>query len=348
MPSVTHPHFNFKVGSMTVLNLRSSTFAIVAATLIGNNNEFAAAFIPASSSLAASSRARNPFTVRRMANDEIDGAQITSARKELKFDDKRGRFFETDMDSEECIPDEEYCAIDDDTGTRIRLTMAEKERIFLDSLQAYYASGRQLLPDEDFDALKEDLQWNGSSVVVVNRQESNYLAAMEAYLKGNPIMDDVEFDLLKKELKETGSKFAVDKEPKCYIDSGVCKVTLQEDKFRSNLLYLPAILTLSVVWLGLAFEIIEPFIRVNPLILFALGVPLISQGSKTITEDYIFQNKLVAYGPCPSCEHENRLYFGDILGVEGFGDEGKVKCPKCKAPFTVQRQSLRASTLKNK
>ena len=193
--------------------------------------------------------------------------------------------------------------------------------------------------------MKEDLQWNGSSVVAVNRQESKYLAAVEAYLKGQPTMDDVEFDNLKKELKDMGSKFAVDTDPKCYIDSGVCKVTLQEDKFRSNLLYLPAGLILSVVWLGLAFELIEPLIRINPIILFALGAPLITKGATKITEEFIFPNKFVAYGPCPSCEYENRLYFGDILGVEGFGEEGNVKCPSCKTVFTVQRKSLRASTL---
>ena len=215
----------------------------------------------------------------------------------------------------------------------------------MNALQSYYASGRQLLSDEDFDLLKEDLQWNGSDVVVVNRQESSYLAAMEAYLKGQPIMDDTEFDALKLELKETGSKFAVDTEPKCYIDTGVCKVTFQEDKFRSNLLYLPAGAILSVAWLALSFELIEPFIRINPILLFALGLPLITQYSKTITEDFLFENTKVAYGPCPSCEAENRIYFGNILGVEGFGDEGSVKCPKCKSVFTVQRNTLRASTL---
>lgn len=212
-------------------------------------------------------------------------------------------------------------------------------------MQSYYASGRQLLSDEDFDLLKEDLEWNGSSVVSVNRQESKYLQAVEAYLKGEPIMNDTEFDALKAELKESGSQFAVDTEPKCYIDTGVCKVTFQEDNFRSNLLYLPAGLAIAVVWLGLAFEIVEPFIRVNPLILFALGSPLIYTGAKTITEDFLFEDKLVAYGPCPSCETENRVYFGNILGVEGFGKEANAKCPKCKEVFTVQKRTLRASTL---
>jgi len=324
--------------------MRLFIFAIATALLSGNVNEFASAFTP-TSSVTVATQVRSRFSVMKMADGDYDGAQVKSVRKQLKFDDKTGRFFETDIDLDECIPEEEFCTIDDETGNKIRLTIAEKERIFLDSLQSYYASGRQLLSDEDFDLLKEDLQWNGSSVVVVNRQESKYLAAMEAYLKGQPIMDDAEFDELKKELKETGSKFAVDTEPKCYIDTGICKVTLQEDKFRSNLLYLPAALTLSVVWLGLAFEIIEPFVRVNPIILLAIGIPLITAGSKTLTEDYIFQNNLVAFGQCPSCEAENRIYFGDILGVEGFGDEGNLKCPKCKDVVTVQRNTLRASTL---
>ncbi|VEU37723.1 unnamed protein product [Pseudo-nitzschia multistriata] len=326
---------------MAIIKLSSPLFAIVASALISNVAAFTPAFTPA----ILPTGSRGSFTAVRMAEEDLDGAQVTSARKELKFDDKTGRFFETDIDLEECIPEEEFCTIDEDTGSKIRLTVAEKERIFLDALQSYYATGRQLLSDEDFDLLKEDLQWNGSDVVVVNRQETAYLAAMEAYLKGQPIMDDAEFDKLKEELKESGSKFAVDTEPKCYIDSGVCKVTLQEDKFRSNLLYLPAGLTLSVVWLGLAFELIEPFIRVNPIILFALGLPLIVDGSKKITEELIFTDKLIAYGPCPSCEYENRIYFGDILGVEGFGDEGSVKCPNCKTVFTVQRKTLRASTL---
>jgi len=193
--------------------------------------------------------------------------------------------------------------------------------------------------------LKEDLQWNGSPLVVLNRNEAKYLAAMEAYLKGKPIMDDTEFDTLKRELKEAGSKFAVDTEPKCYIDTGVCKVTLQEDKFRSNLLYLPAGIILSIGWLGIGFELIEPLIRLNPIVLILLGAPLIYNGSKIITEDFIFENKLIAYGPCPSCEAENRVYFGNILGVEGFSDVAEVKCGNCKTDFTVQRATLRASTL---
>jgi hypothetical protein len=70
-----------------------------------------------------------------------DKFQMTSGRKEIMFDEKSGRFFETDLNAEECIPDEEFCTIDDATGKKIRLTVAEKERIFLDSLQVSDSRG---------------------------------------------------------------------------------------------------------------------------------------------------------------------------------------------------------------
>ena len=184
-----------------------------------------------------------------------DGTTITSARKEIGYDAASGRFFETDIDPEDCIPEDEYCVVDKATGELVRLTLEEKERIFLDALQvscavigkreqtniclvggpwfqyvfnqhrfvklyiskSYYVSGRQLLNDAEFDLLKEDLAWNGSAMVNMNRQETKYLASVQAYLKGKPILSDAEFDQLKSELKEQGSQFASSKEPKCYI-----------------------------------------------------------------------------------------------------------------------------------
>lgn len=225
------------------------------------------------------------------------------------------------------------------------MTVAEKERIFIDALQSYYVNGRELLKDEEFDALKEDLSWNGSKLVNLNRDETKYLSAMQAYMRGKPILSDDEFDTLKLTLKESGSKIAVDTEPKCYIDTGICKVTLETDEFRSNLLYLPAGLVIFIAWLGISFEFIEPFVRVNPLLLLAIGSPLVYTGAKTLTNDYIFQDFEILYGPCPSCESEERVYFGGILGEPGFDDIATFKCQKCKDPITVQRQTKRASTL---
>lgn len=128
-------------------------------------------------------------------------------------------------------------------------------------------------------------------------------------------------------------------------DTGICTVTYQPDNFRSNLLYLPVGSILALLWLAVGFEIIEPIIRLNPIILAALGAPLIYNGSISITESFIFPNNKIVYGPCPACENETRVYFGDILGVEGFGDVASVRCDKCKATINVQRKTLRASTL---
>lgn len=315
----------------------SFTSALTLAALIARGNAFSPTvkpFVPALQKVSLN-----------MVDGPSDGKKIASGKKEIGFDATSGRFFETGRSAEECVPDDEYCVLDENTGKLVRLTLAEKERIFLDALQSYYASGREVLGDEEFDLLKEDLQWNGSPLVQMNRNEAKYLAAMQAYLNGRPILNDAEFDALKKTLKEEESQFAVSTDPKCYIDTGICTVTMKEDFFRSNLLYLPVGAVLSLLWLGFSFEIIEPFIRVNPLLLIAFGAPAIFTGTKKITDDFIFVNNKIVYGPCPSCEAENRIYFGDILTVEGFGDIADVKCPSCKQVFTVQRNTLRASTI---
>eukprot|EP00579_Thalassiosira_antarctica_P006991 CAMPEP_0201882058 /NCGR_PEP_ID=MMETSP0902-20130614/13061_1 /ASSEMBLY_ACC=CAM_ASM_000551 /TAXON_ID=420261 /ORGANISM="Thalassiosira antarctica, Strain CCMP982" /LENGTH=332 /DNA_ID=CAMNT_0048410431 /DNA_START=50 /DNA_END=1048 /DNA_ORIENTATION=+ len=325
---------------------KTPRFAAAIACLVAGSDAFSPSLT--GNSVAVNSfrhQAVGPLFVVGAGDGPKDGTTLTSARKEIAYDAASGRFFETDLDPEDCVPDDEYCVVDKDSGELVRLTLEEKERIFLDSLQSYYVSGRQLLNDAEFDLLKEDLAWNGSTMVNMNRQETKYLAAVQAYLKGKPMLPDAEFDQLKKDLKEEGSAFASSKDPKCYIDTGICTVTYQPDNFRNNLLYLPVGAVLSIFWLGFGFEVIEPIIRLNPLILAALGAPLIYNGSITLTDKFIFPNNQIVYGPCPACETETRVFFGNILGVEGFGDVAGVKCTKCKAAIQVQRKTLRASTL---
>lgn len=276
------------------------------------------------------------------SSSDGDNTILKSVNKEIMYDEKTGRFFESE---EECNPNDEYCVVDKNTGNMIRLTLEEKERIFLDSVQSYYINGKQMLSDEEFDLLKSDLQWSGSSKVNVNRDEAKYIAAMQAYLKGQPILSDEEFDTLKRELKEEGSQFAVSTEPKCYISTGICTVTWKEDSFRQNLLYLPVGAITTILWLGLGYEILGSFVTLNPLVLLLFGAFPIYVATENITNNYIFQNAKVARGPCPSCEVPQRVYFGDILGVQGFDDVSLTKCPTCKVEMQVQRKSMRASTL---
>lgn len=266
-------------------------------------------------------------------------------KKDVVFNSKTGRVSESGQDQGDCIPDEEFCVVDNDTGGLIRLTVEEKERIFLDALQSYYFNNKQTLSDEEFDLLKEDLSWSGSKVVSMNRNEAKYLTAVQDYLKGTPSMADEEFDALKEELRTEKSSFAVSNEPKCYIDSGICKVTLKHDDFRNNLLYLPAGVLLSLAWLGVGFEVIEPFVRLNPIILALLGAFPVIRGTKYITDEVVFTNNDIVYGQCPGCSDEIRVYFGDVLGVEGFSDIATIKCKSCKDNVSIQRGTLRASTL---
>ena len=91
------------------------------------------------------------------------GTKLISNAKEIAYDGSR--FYETGLNEDDCIPSQEYCAIDPETSQPIRLSVGEKERMFLDALQSYYVSGRQVMDDVEFDALKEDLAWSGSDVV---------------------------------------------------------------------------------------------------------------------------------------------------------------------------------------
>lgn len=329
-----------------------SISAFVTLFLISSNDAFTTR-VPYTSGLVSSSRANKsvlfmsdekPQKPKRKKEDDGDKAVVLESvnEKAIYYDEELGRFFETDQ---ECEPDDEYCAVDKSTGELVKLTLEEKERIFLDALQSYYVSGRQLLSDDDFDLLKADLQWNGSPKANLNRKEAKYIQAMQAYVKGEAIISDEEFDTLKRELKEESSPFAVSTEPKCYIDTGICTVTWQNDFFRTNLIYLPLGLIVTLGWLGLGFEVVEKIIRINPLVFLLLGAYPIYALTKSFSENFVFENPLILYGPCPSCGAENRIYFGNILGVEGFGEVAEFKCTSCKTVSRVQRQSKRVSTL---
>jgi hypothetical protein len=112
--------------------MKPALFAVAVALFASNAHAFAP--ISVRPPLVQSTARRGPLL--RMAGDEIPSkTQITSVnKKELAWDSEKGRFFETNLAAEECIPDEEFCTLDDQ-GKPVRLTLAEKERIFLDSLQ---------------------------------------------------------------------------------------------------------------------------------------------------------------------------------------------------------------------
>lgn len=107
-------------------SLRASA---VIALLAWNANAFAPA-------VSINSRQGVPSLLLHMAEDKTEPTLMKSTlKKQIAYDETSGRFFETNINEEDCIPDEEFCMTDNDSGELIRLTQEEKERIFLDSLQ---------------------------------------------------------------------------------------------------------------------------------------------------------------------------------------------------------------------
>uniref|UniRef100_A0A453MKL2 PGR5-like protein 1A, chloroplastic n=1 Tax=Aegilops tauschii subsp. strangulata TaxID=200361 RepID=A0A453MKL2_AEGTS len=90
-----------------------------------------------------------------------------------------------------------YCSID---GKK-KKTIGEMEQEFLRALQSFYYDQKAIMSNEEFDNLKEELMWEGSSVVMLSADEQRLLEASMAYIAGNPIMSDAEFDELKLRLK---------------------------------------------------------------------------------------------------------------------------------------------------
>lgn len=260
----------------------------------------------------------------------------------LVFDPKTGRFYERSIPE---ICEDEFCLVDSESGSPILLTREEKERIFLDSIQSYYIKGKADISDAEFDKLRDDLSWEGSVLVTLNRNETLFLNAMQAYIKGQPILSDKDWDALKLSLKESNSKIAVTQAPKCYVETGVCKVTWTAEKLKQLSLYVPAALVGILLWEGVLYEILEPFKDFNPLFTLLLGIYPVSQFSKFVTESVIFKDPYIAHGPCPSCGVDNSIFFGDVLGVQGDKEESSISCSNCKASLTVKRSTLRVSTL---
>lgn len=206
--------------------------------------------------------------------EPADGTAVkmsTVDRETIIYDSRTGRFYEKEIEQ---ICRDEYCAIDERTGKPIVLSVEEKERVFVEAMQAYFYDGREVLSDKDFDQLKEDLLWEGSQVAAMNREETKYLAAMQAYMQGAPMMSDKDFDELKASLKSGGSPIAVSKEPKCFIETGICSVTWTQDKVRQFVSYLPVVSVVSVAWVIVAFEL-TPLRYVNPLVTLIIGAPII-------------------------------------------------------------------------
>ncbi|XP_031099144.1 PGR5-like protein 1A, chloroplastic [Ipomoea triloba] len=225
----------------------------------------------------------------------------------------------------------QYCSID----KKEKKSLGEMEQDFLQALQAFYYEGKAIMSNEEFDNLKEELMWEGSSVVMLSADEQRFLEASMAYVSGNPILSDKEFDELKLKLKMDGSEIVVEG-PRCSLRSRKVYSDLSVDYLKMLLLNVPGVL----VALGLFFflddltgfeityllELPEPF---SFIFTWFAALPFILWLSFTIT-GIIVKDVLIVKGPCPNCGTENTSFFGTILSVSSGGTTNNIKCSNCE------------------
>jgi hypothetical protein len=80
-----------------------------------------------------------------------------------------------------------------------------QELIYLDVLYNYYYNKKQLLNDEDYEELKNQLQWSGSDVSSMTGKEALFVTAVAAHRRGEALLDDKEYESLKQQLVNENS-----------------------------------------------------------------------------------------------------------------------------------------------
>nr|CAD1818924.1 unnamed protein product [Ananas comosus var. bracteatus] len=191
---------------------------------------------PSTSASAAASRVCSP-PIRILRRRHARKALVRRPRAA----DQPGQVQDDEVVDSKILP---YCSID----KKKEKTVGELEQEFLQALQAFYYDKKAIMSNEEFDNLKEELMWEGSSVVMLSPDEQKLLEASMAYVAGKPILTDAEFDELKMRLKKEGSDI-VQEGPRCSLRSRKVYSDLSVDYFKMFLLNVPA----AVVALGLFF-----------------------------------------------------------------------------------------------
>ncbi|XP_062213078.1 PGR5-like protein 1A, chloroplastic [Phragmites australis] len=260
-------------------------------------------------------------------------------RRRLRATEQQGQVQEQDQDDVVDTNVLPYCSID----KKRKKTLGEMEQEFLQALQSFYYDQKAIMSNEEFDNLKEELMWEGSSVVMLSPDEQRLLEASMAYAAGNPIMSDAEFDELKLRLKKDGSDI-VTEGPRCSLRSRKVYSDLTTDYLKMFLLNVPA----TVVALGLfffideltgfeinVFQLPEPF---GFIFTWFAALPFILFLAQSLT-NAVVKDFSILKGPCPNCGTENLSFFGTILSVSSGGDRNNVKCANCSTELVYDSKS---------
>ncbi|KAK3434472.1 hypothetical protein EUGRSUZ_D01944 [Eucalyptus grandis] len=295
--------------------------------------------VPGAASCSSSSSRARPFDGRQLG---VRGRVLVipvkaTADQQGKVEEGKVEEGESDVEDSNVLP---YCSID----KKEKKSIGELEQDFLQAMQAFYYEGKAVMSNEEFDNLKEELMWEGSSVVMLSSAEQKFLEASMAYVSGNPIMSDQEYDDLKLKLKTEGSEIVVEG-PRCSLRSRKVYSDLSVDYFKMLLLNVPA----TVVALGLFFfldditgfeityllELPEPY---SFIFTWFAAVPVIVWLALSLT-NVIVKDSLILKGACPNCGTENVSFFGTILSISNGGTTNNIKCSNCGTELVYDKKT---------
>jgi len=259
------------------------------------------------------------------------GAQIAVSMQQPTLDEGSASFYS------------EFKTSDAETGDQTSISFAEKEKLYIECLDAYYnEGGKQLLPDDEYERLKTDLNFEGSLISTFSSDEIKFILANKRFKMGTPILDDAQYDALRTKLKDAKSPVVLHDVASCSLDSGICKIDLRVDAAKQRLLYFPGTAGALVLFCELSYWTLH----LDPLLSILLGaVPSYFAGI-LFTENVFGQKPLVTQAPCPECNYLLTTYFGDLfnVGTDIMGDTPgttvDVKCPNCKIPLLANRETM--------
>lgn len=248
----------------------------------------------------------------------------------MKAVENQGKVVEEDVSDNKIL---QYCSIDKKADKR---SLGELEAEFLEALQSFYYDKKPIMTNEEFDILKEELIWEGSSVVILSSDEQKFLEASMSYAAGRPNMTDTEYDALKLKLKKTGSKVAIEG-PRCSLRSKKVYSDSTVDYLKMFLLNVPAaLISLTLVFflddltgfeITYLLELPEPY---SFVFTWFVVLPITFFVAQFLT-NAILKDFIILKGPCPNCGNNNNSFFGTILTIPSGGNTNVVKCEKCNS-----------------
>ena len=256
------------------------------------------------------------------------------------------------------------CSIDDPASC----SLADLEMMYIDSLWNYYNGGDFTLTDEQYDRLRDELNWQGSGFPTLRRYEVQFVEAAISYARGEAKVTDQEYEELKRKVRSAGKRDDVtalllytkgqqllepaqfeqlrDEMAKLSIDVGLRGATCTLSNTSTDLIADSG----TVTKMYTALAIVPSLIGIVPYLgasIFGVDVPpaaglgfaaTIALGLTSMIVNYTnLQNATVVTGQCPCCEEPIKQFFGG----EEPATSMDYKCPVCGTQSKLDRVEMK-------